>query len=406
MASISWLDVLEQERKSSTLPSASRTQLTTAVNIDIDWMDPDFLVEMQPTIRFHDLTSNQNFVDVQMGHPSNVELLRDTAREVQEEYAAAGASTPAHPLWLAIYTRMAVRMCKKVVDLVSGRVLLQTSPAQAYDIAATLAHARLYDAEFARVGIPRSRFCIKIPCTGPALNAARILQEEGIQTLGTALFGVPQAMASSQARCLSISLYFNDVRAHEDRTIWPDLKDPSVEHPNAPRLVQILDLYRRLYAATGERQPLVKNASFVSQEEALAAGKLGCQSATLFHTLIRDLAAHPYTAAERPGGAAAASSCVPKPAADAPFYQGRAEPSARLRPLLSVDPLNAADPTKVAIDYDTVTKVDYLADNGKLLDAAIEADPVAKDRLAAALTLFIACEKRSQDKVDKALASL
>ncbi|KAL1895697.1 hypothetical protein Sste5346_005168 [Sporothrix stenoceras] len=390
MAAISWLDVLEQE-----------------LNIDIDWMDPDFLVEMKDTIKFHDLTSNQNFVDVQMGHPSNVDLLRETAREVQAEYAAA-TSTPEHPLWLAIYTRMAVRMCKKVVDLVSGRVLLQTSPSEAYSTAATLAHAHLYDAEFARHGIPRDRFCIKIPCTGPALNAAKILQEEGIQTLGTALFGVPQAMACSQARTLSISPYFNDVRAHDDRSIWPAVADPAVEHPNAARLVQILDLYRRLYAATGERQPLVKNASFVSQEEALAAGEMGCQSATLFHTLIRDLKAHPYTAAERPGGAVAANACVPKPAADTPFYKDRAPPSARLAPLLSVDPLNAADPSKVAAgnDYDTVTKVDYLADNGKLLDAAIDADPVAKDRLAAALTLFIACEKRSQDKVDKALASL
>ncbi|ERT00503.1 transaldolase [Sporothrix schenckii 1099-18] len=388
MASVSWLDVLEQE-----------------LNIDVDWMDPDFLVEMRPTIKFHDLTSNQNFVDIQMGHPSNVELLRDTAREVRDEYAAA-TEAPAHPLWLAIYTRMAVRMCKKVVDHISGRVLLQTSPSQAYDTAATVAHAHLYDAEFSQVNISRDRFCIKIPCTGPALNAAKMLQTEGIQTLGTALFGVPQAMAASQARCLSISPYFNDVRAHEDRSCWPSVADPAVEHPNAARLVQILDLYRRLYAATGERQPLVKNASFVSPEEAMAAGEMGCHSATLFHTAIRDLAAHPYTGAERPGGAVAAAACVPKPAADTPFYKDRKAPSARLQPLLSIDPLNTADPTKVAIDYDTVTKVDYLADNGKLLDAAIEADPVAKDRLAAALTLFIACEKRSEDKVDKALASL
>ncbi|CAK7241279.1 MAG: hypothetical protein STHCBS139747_002739 [Sporothrix thermara] len=391
MAPTTWLDKLEEE-----------------LNIDVDWMDPDFLVQMQPTIRFHDLTSNQNFVDVQMGHPSNVELLRDIAREVRDERAANpdAEETKTHSLWLAIYTRMAVRMCKKVVDMIQGRVLLQTSPAQAYDTAATLAHARLYDAEFARVDIPRDRFCIKIPCTGPALAAARVLQDEGIQTLGTALFGLPQAMACSQAGCLYISPYFNDVRAHDDRSIWPVVSDPAVEHPNAARLVQILDLYRRQYAATGQRQPLLKNASFVSQEEAMAAGEMGCHSATLFHTLILDLAAHPYTAAERPGGMAADEASRPKPAADVPFYKDRPAPSARLAPLLTVDPLNKADPTTVAFSYDTVTAADYIADGGKQLDAAIDADPVAKERLDAALTLFIACEKRSQDKVEKALASL
>lgn len=100
-------------------------------------------------------------------------------------------------------------MCKKNLDLISGRVLLQTSPSKAYDTAATLAHARLYDAEFTRAGVPRDRFCIKIPSTGPGLNAAKVLQGEGISTLGTALFSVVQAVACSQAGCLSISPYFN-----------------------------------------------------------------------------------------------------------------------------------------------------------------------------------------------------
>jgi transaldolase len=100
-------------------------------------------------------------------------------------------------------------LCKKNIDLISGRVFLQTLPSQAYDTDATLAHARLYDAEFARAGIPRGRFCIKVPCTGPALNAAKVLQAEGIQTLGTALFSVPQAIACSQAGCLYISPYYN-----------------------------------------------------------------------------------------------------------------------------------------------------------------------------------------------------
>lgn len=100
-------------------------------------------------------------------------------------------------------------MCKKNIDLIQGRVLLQTLPSKAYDTQATLDHARLYDKEFARAGISRDRYCIKIPSTGPALNAAKILSSEGIPTLGTALFGLPQAIACSQAGMLYISPYFN-----------------------------------------------------------------------------------------------------------------------------------------------------------------------------------------------------
>jgi transaldolase len=103
----------------------------------------------------------------------------------------------------------AVLMCKKNIDMIRGRVLLQTLPSKAYDTQFTLDHARLYDQEFARAGIGRDRYCIKIPSTGPALNAAKQLSAEGIPTLGTALFGLPQAIACSQAGMLYISPYYN-----------------------------------------------------------------------------------------------------------------------------------------------------------------------------------------------------
>jgi transaldolase len=167
------------------------------VNVDVDWMDPEYIKSMAPKIKFHDQTSNQLWVDIQLGDASNAELLKQVTAELKDQG------------WLAIYTRMAVLMCKKNIDQISGRVLLQTLPSKAYDTQATLSHARLYDAEFKRAGISRDRFCIKIPSTGPALNAAKILQQEGIQTLGTALFSVPQAIAASQARQLYISPYYN-----------------------------------------------------------------------------------------------------------------------------------------------------------------------------------------------------
>ena len=100
-------------------------------------------------------------------------------------------------------------MCKKNIDSIKGRVLLQTLPSNAYRTQETLDHARLYDREFARAGISRERYCSKIPSTGPALNAAKILSAEGIPTLGTALFGLPQAIACSQAGMLYISPYYN-----------------------------------------------------------------------------------------------------------------------------------------------------------------------------------------------------
>lgn len=100
-------------------------------------------------------------------------------------------------------------MCAKNIENLQGRVLLQSSAFHAYDTDKVVAHARSYAREFEKAGISKDRICIKIPATGPALNASPILLKEGIRTLGTSLFSVAQAIAASQAQCLSISPYIN-----------------------------------------------------------------------------------------------------------------------------------------------------------------------------------------------------
>lgn len=151
-------------------------------------------------------------------------------------------------------------MCKHNIDNIKGRVLLQVYPNEAYDTQAVLDSARAYAREFERIGIPQDRYCIKIPSTGPALNACPILKKEGIRTLGTALFGLPQAIAASQAECLYISPYFNEVKAHDDLKLWPNVEDPAREHPMSARTLQILETYAKLHKQTGKEQPLLKQA--------------------------------------------------------------------------------------------------------------------------------------------------
>jgi transaldolase len=63
------------------------------VDVDVDWMSPAYVQGMQP-FRFHDQTSNQLWVDHELGQDYNRELLLQTSRELQGQG------------WLAIYTRM------------------------------------------------------------------------------------------------------------------------------------------------------------------------------------------------------------------------------------------------------------------------------------------------------------
>ncbi|KAL1962108.1 hypothetical protein VTN77DRAFT_575 [Rasamsonia byssochlamydoides] len=360
-----WLDKLEEQ-----------------LNVDVDWMDPTFTKSL-PIVP-HDMTSNQLWVHEQMCHPDNEQLFADAVKECKNQG------------WLAAYTRIAVLLCKENIANINptGRVLLQVLPSNAYDTQKVIDHARLYAREFERVGISKERFCIKIPSTGPALNACRVLKDEGIQTLGTAVFSVAQAIAASQAGCLYISPYYNEVRAHDDRTLWPNVDDPATQHPMSARIVQMLETYRRLYKETGKQQPLIKNASFISAKEAMAAGEMGCHSATVSHQVLTELAKLPYDASKQPGEG------VAKPVP--PLHQNAVPTPERLKKLLEIDPLATADwDGKLAS-----TEIDYLADNGAELEKAIQADPITSARLKDALELFIAAEEKSRAKIEEAFKQL
>ncbi|KAI1173107.1 hypothetical protein F4777DRAFT_463209 [Nemania sp. FL0916] len=355
-------------------------KLEEQLDVDVDWMEPEYIKNMP--IKPHAMTSNQLWVNTELYRASNAELVQQTAKELKDRG------------WLAVYTRAAVLLCQKNIDNIRGRVLLQTLPSKAYDTQATVDHARLYDKEFAQAGIGRDRYCIKIPATGPALNAARILSQEGIPTLGTAVFGLPQAIACSQAGCLYISPYYNENRAHNDLTLWPDVQDPAREHPNSPRIMQMLETYKRLHKETGKEQPRMKLASFLSAKEAMAAGEMGCDSATISHTVLDQLAKLKYNASEQPGEG------VPKP--EHP-YKNTGPTPARLVELSKTDPLTANWDGQWAS-----TEINYLANGGAELQKAIENDPIATNRLADALKLFIGDdlngETSSRKRCEEAMA--
>lgn len=159
------------------------------------------------------------------------------------------------------------------------------------------------------------------------------------------------------------------------------------------RIVHIIETYKRLYRETGREQPLVKNASFISPQEAMAAGEMGCHSATISHTVLDQLASLPYDASAQPGVG------VPKPAH---VYKDAGPLPERFKALLGVDPL--APPTwdgKLAS-----TEVDYLADGGVELQRAIERDPETVKRLDEALRLFVGGEERSKAKVEAMLKTV
>ncbi|KAJ7879130.1 hypothetical protein B0H13DRAFT_2051625 [Mycena leptocephala] len=355
--------------------------LETQLNVDVDSMDPNVAKSLPFTP--HNMTSNQFVVLEQMQAPENRELLLGAVKE----YGDKG--------WEAVLDRISALLCAKNIGNIQGRVLLQTSPFYAYDTQKVVDHARRYAVELEKVGISKDRFCIKIPATGPAMNAGAILFKEGIRTLGTSLFSVAQAIASSQAGCLYISPYFNEIPAHTDLKLWPNTEDPATKHPMSHRLMQILETYKRLYKETGREQPMLKPASFISVQEVMACGEMEMHHATIGARILAELCALPAVPSSSTKIPGVAKVDMSKPYADA-------HPTpARLTDMSKSDPLDANWDGRVAS-----TEIDYLADNGAALERAIEADPVTKQRLYDALEVFKVGELSSKAVIEKAIEEL
>ncbi|CAG9983720.1 unnamed protein product [Clonostachys byssicola] len=349
-------------------------KLQEQLNVDIDCMDPAEAKKLLP-FKPCDQTSNQRLVYEQMISPENRDLFLQTAKEAKDEG------------WEVILNRMSARLCAKNIENIEGRVLLQSSARFAYDTDKVIEHARAYAHEFEKAGISKDRICIKIPATGPALNASPILLKEGIRTLGTSLFSVVQAIAASQAGCLSISPYINFPWYHADRKQWPDVQDPALEHPMSHRLVQIKQVYERLHKETGKEQPLLKPASFISAKEAMAMGEIGCEHATIPENILLELSLLDAEA-------------NPPPGTDSVKKRGVVAP--RLTHLADSDPL-AGDKWKGRLPS---TEVDYLADNGAALTEAIAEDETTERGLREALSAFEDNELQSRQAIEELLKQL
>lgn len=101
-----------------------------------------------------------------------------------------------------------MKICANNVPLITGRVLVQTSPRHLDNVDAIVKQCREFAAYFEECAIPKDRYAIKVPFSGAGATASVTLNKEGIRTLATAVFCLEQAIAASQSKCLLISPYF------------------------------------------------------------------------------------------------------------------------------------------------------------------------------------------------------
>ncbi len=176
----------------------------------------------------------------------------------------------------------AVKIGREILDIIPGRVSTEVDARLSFDTAATVARAykliALYEAE----GISKDRILIKIASTWEGIQAARELEQQGIQCNLTLLFNIAQAVACADAGVYLISPFVGRILD------WHKGQQPEADFSgkNDPGVQSVSQIYQ-YYKAHGHNT-IVMGASFRSADE--IRNLAGCDRLTIAPALMQELA--------------------------------------------------------------------------------------------------------------------
>lgn len=170
----------------------------------------------------------------------------------------------------------------EILKIVPGRVSTETSARLAFDTQALIEEARVFISSYARKGIPRERVLIKLATTWEGIQAARVLQKEGINCNMTLLFSLVQAAACAEAGAKLISPFVGRILDWHKKSTGRSYAP--AEDPGVLSVREIYAYYKKYGYATE-----VMGASFRSKEEVL--GLAGCDLLTISPELLGELKA-------------------------------------------------------------------------------------------------------------------
>jgi transaldolase len=183
--------------------------------------------------------------------------------------------------------RLIVRFGCEILSLIVGRVSTEVDARLSFNKDATIQSAKRIVALYQAEGIASERVLIKIAATWEGIQAAKILEQEGLHTNLTLLFSLPQAVACANAGVRLISPFVGriyDWYKTKAGVFWVDSEHTHEKDPGVQSVTQIYNYYKKFEITTQ-----VMGASFrnIGQIQALA----GCDLLTISPDLLTKLQA-------------------------------------------------------------------------------------------------------------------
>jgi len=177
--------------------------------------------------------------------------------------------------------KLAVNFGLEILKIVPGRVSTEIDARLSFDTAANIKKARELIALYKDAGVDKERILIKIASTWEGIQAAKVLEQEGIHCNLTLLFSLPQAIACAEAGVTLISPFAGRIT---DFFKAKDKKDSylPVEDPGVISVKTIYSYYKKFGYKT-----VVMGASFRSKEQVIELA--GCDLLTVSPQILEEL---------------------------------------------------------------------------------------------------------------------
>ena len=245
-----------------------------------------------------DATTNPSLITAAAEMPKYSQIVDDTLLAARAELGAS--ASPASVANLA-FERLAVEFGKRILAIVPGRVSTEVDARLSFDTAASIAKGRQIIAQYETAGISRDRILIKIASTWEGIQAAGVLEKEGIHCNLTLLFGLHQAIACAESGVTLISPFVGRILDWYKKDTGRDYA--AAEDPGVLSVRAVYEYYKKFGYKTE-----VMGASFRNTGEITELA--GCDLLTISPGLLAELDATEGVLPRKLDPALAATSTV------------------------------------------------------------------------------------------------
>jgi len=212
-------------------------QLREVTVVVADTGDIEAIKKVKPI----DATTNPSLITAAAQMPEYQGIVDDTLKAARAEL---GAGASADAVASLAFEKLAVSFGLKILDIIPGRVSTEVDARLSFDTEATISKGREIIAQYAAAGVDKKRILIKIASTWEGIQAAAVLEKEGIHCNLTLLFGIHQAIACAENGITLISPFVGRILDWYKKDTGKSSYEPA-EDPGVVSVTQIYNYYKK-----------------------------------------------------------------------------------------------------------------------------------------------------------------